>query len=112
MDELTLAGTLGLDWRVDSALFLGRGKVRKLLEILPCREENDSMRNPGLGENLEDLHELEYHRSAPHSQLWNTVMGENLEDLRLSSADPEELECQRSTPPEPLLPSAPRLARQ
>ena len=63
-----------------------------------CSQANDSMRkNPGLGENLGDLHEQEYQRSAPRSLL-NRVVGENLEDLHFSLADPEELEIQRSAP--------------
>ena len=84
------------------ALFSNGEKVRKK----PCkkphlhRHANDSMRkkrNPGPGENLKDLSELERQRSAPQPLL-NSVLGENLEDLRHFPADPEEQEFQRSAP--------------
>ena len=104
------------DWRAlshstgrsTSTLFFLQGKVRKkTLEFLHLRREAiDSMRkqwNRGLGENLEDLRELEYQRSAPHPLLLNSVLGENLEDLRHLSADPEELECQQSARTQTLL---------
>ena len=58
-------------------------------------------KNPGLGENLGDLHEQEYQRFAPNTLL-NPVQGENFQDLHFSSADAEELEFQRSAP-RPLL---------
>ena len=98
MGEPILAGTLALDWRVTSALFWGWGKVLEFLHLR--REAIDSMKkqwNPGLGDNLEDLHELGYQRSAPRPLLLNSVEGENLEDL------PEERECQRSARTQTLL---------
>ena len=58
--------------------------------------------NPGLGENLADLGELEFQRSAPRPLLLNSVQGKNLENLQFSAADAEELEIQRSAP-HPLL---------
>ena len=62
--------------------FFRRGKVRKNpIEFLHLRRRAiGSMRklwNSGLGENLEDLGELECQRSAPQC----AVLGENLEDL-------------------------------
>ena len=67
--------------------FGGAGeKCEKPVEFLHLRRHAiDSMRklwNAGLGENLEDLGELEYQRSAPRPLLLNSVLHENLEDLR------------------------------
>ena len=58
-----------------------------------------TLRNPVLGENLEDLHlELEYQRSARQPKLLNSVRGENLEDDAHHHA---ELECHRSVRQKP-----------
>ena len=69
-------------------------------------------KNPGLGENLEDRHGLEYQRSASQPLLKNPVLLVNLEDFHNLPADPEELEWQRAVRPVPLLPSTPRLSQR
>ena len=73
MDELTLAGTLGLGEDADAALFFILGKsAKKTLHLAHLRlhehqlESAKKRMNSGLGESLQDLHQKRgYQRSAP-----------------------------------------------
>ena len=112
MDELPLAGTLGLECGPNFALFsVGKSAENPTLQTNLRLHGHELERakkrmNSVLGENLEGLHR-EYQRSAPqsaqkcvpekHAALLNSVLEENLEDQRFA-LHYQELECRRSAP--------------
>ena len=83
MDELTCPGIFSSTWPATSAFFRMRKKCENSVQQRVQEKPKKTRRDPGLTENLEDLHR---DRRSAQKTLLNSVHGVNLEDLHETPA--------------------------